>query len=125
MRLNVGTKTVRLKKKPATPRKWFVDDAVRGQFNLSKTRIEQWIGKPKYLLRYVNLRDIKKHLPPRGGTYRYVTLWWSQGEWGRVYDDARTWLSRSDFDELSIGCKDFSVEESKAIYKAAGIKKLP
>jgi hypothetical protein len=97
-----------------------------GKFILTKTRIEQRNGRD--LWRWVTYADLRKALPKNGASnppdYSLPDPHWPKIL--HVAGDHRPWLTnaavRSD-GRLSIGCKRFGAAATRAIYKAAGIRR--
>ena len=99
-----------------------ITDSRGCKFSLTNTKISELDEKGKPF-RWVMLKDIKKHLPKNGcetdtsmDVERWPTLFCNSGK------DA-TWFGVDDDGRLSIGCKDFGRKETRAIYKAAGIRR--
>ena len=92
-----------------------IKDTFGYKYKLSTKRISEKSGR-----RYVLLADLKKNLPGYGGSIANEILYMCcDGE----YYVATTWITVGTTGRLSIGCKDFEVTASRAIYKAMGVRR--
>jgi hypothetical protein len=100
------------------------------EFFLTKTRIEERETGIPYV-RFVKFSDLKKYLPKNGAhvpaNYDAEPEEWPKILWLKYKEEkakARTtWLEVREDGRLSIGCKDFDAKATRAIYKAAGIRR--
>ena len=93
-----------------------IKDTFGYKYKLSTKRISEESGR-----RYVLLADLKKNLPGYGGSIANEILYMYYGD-GEHYV-ATTWITVGTTGRLSIGCKDFEVTASRAIYKAMGVRR--
>lgn len=97
-----------------------IKDTFGSKYKLSTKRISEESGR-----RYVLLADLKKNLPGYGGSIANEILYMciSAGFLGGEHYVATTWITVGTTGCLSIGCKDFGVTASRAIYKAMGVRR--
>jgi hypothetical protein len=99
-----------------------IKDLAYNTYTLTASRLKE---KGNSCKRYVLLSDLKRELPevgeknPPGPGYDgiYPEILRTGTEVGG------TWITVASNGRLSIGCKDFGVEASCAIYKAMGVKR--
>jgi hypothetical protein len=99
-----------------------IKDLAYNTYTLTANRLKE---KSNSCKRYVLLSDLKRELPEVGkknpltfeGPYPEILHTFGEDS------PEGTWITVASNGRLSIGCKDFDVEASRAIYKAMGVKR--